>query len=413
MSLPRDTMIPILIESTDSLTTLKVYQQVSTGFKAVLDDVNFLKSLLVKFKGLSFSDKIYQNTPRKFLLLDRDITIAFQTIVGKKKDINGRAKGILKVTSSIALLNLNLGVFAITNGLEITHFRMTKTQLKVLEKVDVMDQKAWQECIKNMAASITEHSFPLQIDYIGCHSYYRKTYPLFLKPKESFYKKIESSILNPNEKMHNLIKDYEITDVFIPIPCHLVIHAHKGEGLNLSLLQEAIMEPEEYKFSSCQQLVFELIKEAVKVNVVDGRRVNKWSALKKQKALAMLKTCNFQQISTLEQSISDDLKYMLGIIFPEIWPKIQKVSRKLTHNDVNNMKLIHSFTASIDIECNDEGEYEVDGDDDLQELMLEKLKDPTSGLKEFIEKSCPEGILSLFKKVIFPEIWNGPAVSKK
>jgi hypothetical protein len=390
-NLPRDLMIPILLESTDTLATLKVYQQVSKEFKAALDDPGFLHTLLVKFKGPSFSDKIYQSSPRKFLLLDRDITIAFRMKVAMKKDFNEFNKEILKTTASVALKNLNL--FTIANGSNITYFRLAKTEVKNLSKVDIAKQKQWQECIINIATRMTEHKFSVQI---------------IIKGHVFFGQKIESGFLNPNEKMQKLIKDYEVTDVFFADPESFVIQAHKGNELNPSILEEAVFEPEQYKFSSTCQLLSEFLRE-VSLTVVDGHIVAKLNDVRQQEIITKLKELNLEQKESLERSFDSEYnQFLLGKFFPGIWPhNLKDLGEDKCKEQINRL-IITGFSKSIQlvIDEDERSKAELSFDPIMRGFLLNKLKEPSIGLKECFEKCCGAEILALCQNIIFPEIWD-------
>src|ERR1700733_366736 len=81
---PFDLTNTILSLSIDSLRALKTLKLVSKDFKNIVENTNFMHPLLIKFQGNRFSDLVYAEDPRKFLVLNRDITKIFLNIVLQK-----------------------------------------------------------------------------------------------------------------------------------------------------------------------------------------------------------------------------------------------------------------------------------------------------------------------------------------
>lgn len=393
INFPREVESIIFLEATDSLATLKVYQQVSKGFKAAVDSPGFLHSLLAKFKGPSFSDSIYKCAPKKFLLIDRDMTIAFQTAVSKKEDCcAAMQKQDLKNTASVALKNLSTGMFSIS-GKPNYYFRIPKTLLEGLEKVDVMDQKAWQECIMSMVTCITTSNFPNQTQII-------------FADENPFLKLIESTFQSPNEKMQKLINEFEIQDIFFASSCDLIIHAHKI-GLHIDHFQEAVLEPDHYKFLSTAQQLDSLIKQ-MRIIVRDGQLGYQVEMSKHHELCEKLNTFKLEDLKVIEENFSLEDQYLMGLIFPNFWPNIHKKFGETESVEITNRLLIRSFIKSIKM-VDSEGQgnaQELYIDSSLRNFILNKLQDESTGLKKFIENNCKGYMLELFQNIIFREIWN-------
>lgn len=377
------------MDVTDSLETLKVFQRVSKGFKAIVDDPQFLQFLLVKFKGHAFSADIYKDTPKKFLLLDRDVMRVFRTVIDKDKKSK---KSFLRSINSIAFENLDLRLFLIKTGSGFAYYRLPKKQIDALLAVDAMDQKKWQKCIHSIVTSFIEHKHG-QLTFEG-----------------PYVKKIEAGFLSPNKEMKKLIKEYKLEDVFIVEPSCLVIHGPKQEKIQFDAIAKATLDKKEWEVVSTFVLICQFVKE-LSLDVINDKfcysqKEGIWPEVK-----VKLDKLNTEQKTILDQALPDEYKFHLGKLFPEIWPKIQDDEKC---KKAINLLLINVFAERMRVICT-EGMVEANLTVDLvfRNAILKRLKDPSQNLKATMEVSCSEGYLSLLKNIIFCEIWDLPPFDNK
>lgn len=397
VAVPFDIMKPILIESSDSITSLHTFILVNKNFKEFVENPTFLHSLLIKLKGDNFSDVVFSKDPRKFLVLDRDITQAFKTIISKKSSfINEKIMEKQKMVSSIALKNLELRVFTILleSDNHPRYFRFSETQIEKLKNINFNEDKEWDKCIKNMANPIAEYDFPFQIN-------------LRSSKDVSYFKMIESAFLNPNEKMQTLIKDHEITDVFFGEPFHLLINAYKGHKLGPTKLQEAVLEPEEHNRALNFQTINELTNN-INYIIQDGNFGFRFDGGIRNRTLERLKKPESGQKDCIDEHYTaNHFKFLFGVFFPEIWPNNLNELGKEEYNNSLNYWLMKTFPRSIKItEDQNNNKAGIEFDNSLNKVILNMLKNPYSGLKTFIEEHCEVNILLLCKELLFREIWH-------
>lgn len=377
---PRDLIIPFFLKLTNSVATLNVFQRVSKGFKDVVDDPEFLRFLLIKLKGCAFSDPIYTNAPKKFLYLDRDLTLSIQQ---KKK----------KPITSIVLSDLNLRVFILRMESKAYRYQLSEKTMDAWTKVDIADRKGWKKCIKNITAHISEVKI-IGESIIGV----------------PYLEKIQLGFSNPNKEMQNLIKDYKIKEVFCGTPFHLVIH-HKSDmtGPVLHQMMNVNLNEEERMAVATALLLGDFLG---KVSLVprDGHFKFVGNPQKKQELIVKINALTKEQKAEFEQSFQEDgNKFLLGKFFPTIWPNNLKDLGEEKCQELFNRLLYTTFVKSIKYEPREKlDEYDFTFDPVMQKSILRRLKDPEDRFKEMMEIETAESTLNLFKNVIFCEAWGNP-----
>ncbi len=388
---PKEVAHRILLAAADSTEALKIYSQVSKNFKLAADDEGFLYSLLIKFKGNGFSDI---PAPKKFLILDQMMMAAYQSQIGKKG--SGFEHTILKTTSVLTLKDLNLRLVAITNQTTITYFRISTFQLENLKNADITKQDEWQDCVERIVRDIIEHKFPAEAQINLSDGLI------------DLFKQIEACFLAPNDKMQQLINDFEITDMFFPCANQLIVHAHKVKGLSPHMLQSAVSDPGHAQTLDVSCLLRNWI-DATDLMVMNNALTVKLEVTQYQMLRNKLNDLNSKQLEALALMFLPHEKYLVNLAFPTLWPNFLKSLEKEELNQLLNCLLVKSFVNSIKIEEREEQEKTADLKCDTQmwQYLLQRFANPALGLKQCFEQSCKGEMLNLLQNVIFSEVWQG------
>ena len=391
LHLPFDVRTPILVESIDSVTTLSALQLVSKDFKSVVDDSRFLQSLLVKFKGPSFLAGVFSESPKKFLYLDHDITCVFQSIVGNKSHEDDRASRFLVKTSTVALKNLSLNLFTMHAGKRVTYYKFSDAQIEKLKKVDFAQKNDWKECIETMAIQMTKHHF------------YNPIHLAFPEEKVSCLQKIQSAFLKPNEEMQALIDSYEIVDAFFINPSELLIYAGKEQELNCHQIYRAALD-EGYLLTFAGFLKDFL--SSISIVIKDGRFAFACNNQQKLIFLNVLNNCTQEEINCFMPFFNSDVeRFLLGKIFPTIWPNVQDELGREKCLKALNLFVINKFIEKFKTNKDENKILHVDYDHALRNYMLHLLKIPQRRFKASMQENIVVPWMLNVCKIIFPGVW--------
>lgn len=264
-----------------------------------------------------------------------------------------------------------------------------------------------------MAKTLEEYHYPFQIHY----NFPKAIYHL---------QDLEKKFCNPDEGMKALITQYGVEQMFFENESTLLICASKGNELKPEVLEKAVLEPEQYE----RWLNFQLIKsfeDSISIVCSDDRPGEigiKCNLEIRHKIFQRLLEPSKGMKELMQDKLSKQLlKLCKDIFFREIWhtePEDTSLPKSLEQPEdaeekrefdlFMNFLMVKSFENSIKyVPRNPETPHIVDitCDPNLRSLLYRRLQDPSTGLKEYIEKAFKDNQrLLIYQNLFFWKIWH-------
>jgi hypothetical protein len=422
---PDDIMKAIILRTTDGISHLGQYRTVCKDFKRITEDKEFLQRLLVQMKGEHFADAVYSSDPQKFLAFDSEIIRFLKNLIQNAGVSDSRLTDI----SLIALKNLKLGTIylhhnCICHGKGFRVFNCSRAQIENLKHANFEKCNEWQACLSNIADSIVKFDQATETQAM---------YPYI---SGSFCpEKAKAAIDNPDEKIKNMIVYFGISDTSLvqsDIPENLFKFVKKvyriKENFPISKLvinsayrisfiamTAAFCTRQEFVLFLRNNLYREIVRNLALAKSENGAmRFHLKPDLRhsllylfKDNEVRLTELINQENFNSSDNSSNELycnvlLKVMMGLLFPDIL-------QNLLNQQSNAFKMFFINSWMLKIYASIKEGVNFAHIAPIHNIMVERFKDPISGLKAYIEHNMrkvePVEIVSLPWKEWFPEVW--------
>lgn len=383
-SIPTEIMTLVLLEASDDFPSSLVYRRVCKGFKIVADSPLLLHSLLIKVKGGQYEDLLYRVNPKNFFVLEKDLV----------RSIQKNAK--LGSISSIALKSLSFGSFLLSNG---HYFRLSSPQNTILRNVSCMNQNNWNACIEAITGELANWDSKNQVIYTAKGEL------------RLIYQKIEHAYHNPNTIMEGLIQKHAIKNMYFVESDVFIIHT-ENKWFNPALLQEAFLEPEEFKkktrLTEFTGLLHSLIPVVHPQNPNQIAFSLNCTSSKHQEFVNQLADKANPLKAELEKIYTHDYyRFLLGYLFPRIWPNNFEELGAEKRRNAGLYWAIHYFRESLgEIISTETGSSVTKYNPILYKYLYISFQNPELRLKELIDHLSKTSPKFDILKAIFAQFWK-------